>query len=219
MLLIRSVFNQMNLQEFRDSFYFFSPNVIRRDVLGPLMGLSDEDLSCDGKLAVFERYLECDREALKQKRYGDVRSFYQRGKRALPYQFSLDDSERKAYALRQFRSNPLSVLTTTIPFSWRGFWGFRSRYWNGVFLNAIAFPALFLAPLLSIAQRRSSWLMVSVVPVSLFGFYALVSHFLPRYSLPFAPASVLCLAMLLVSFYGRLFTHFRPGVLPPVRLI
>ncbi|WP_206749810.1 hypothetical protein [Synechococcus sp. UW179A] len=218
-LLIRSVFNQMNLQEFRDSFYAFSPNVVRRDLLGPLMGLSDEELSCDGRLAVFERYLECDRVALKQERYGDVRSLYQRGKRALPYELSLNDSERKAYALREFSRNPLNVLTTSIPLSWRGFWGFRSRYWNGVLLNAFAFPALFLSPILSIVQRRLSWLMVSVVPISLFGFYALVSHFLPRYSLPIAPISVLCLTMLMVSIFGCIFTRFRPGEAPPVRLI
>ena len=218
-LLIRSVFNQMNQQEFRDSFYVFSPKVVRRDLLGPLMGLSDEELSCDGKLAVFERNLECDRVALKLKRYGDVRSLYQKGKRVLPYQFSLSDSESKAYALRQFRSNPLNVLTTSIPLSWRGFWGFRSRSWDGVLLNAVAFSSLFLAPILSIVQRRLSWLMVSVVPISLFGFYALVSHFLPRYSLPIAPVSVLCLTMLMVSIYEYIFISVRPEARPFVRLI
>ena len=137
----------------------------------------------------------------------------------MPYQLSLSDSESKAYALRQFRSNPLNVLTTSIPLSWRGFWGFRSRSWDGVLLNAVAFSSLFLAPILSIVQRRLSWLMVSVVPISLFGFYALVSHFLPRYSLPIAPVSVICLTMLMVSIYEYIFISVRPEARPFVRLI
>jgi len=217
-LLIRSVFNQMNLQEFRDSFYAFSPTIVRHDLLGPVMGLSDEEFACDGKLAVFNRDLECDRVALSQKRYEDVRSLYQRGKRALPYELSLNADEQKAYALRQFKEHPIRVLTTSLPLFWRGFWGFRALYWKGVVLNFIAFVALFLAPVLSVVQRRISWLMVSVVPISLFAFYGLVSHFLPRYSLPIVPSSIVCLSMLIVSVFGSLYALCRPGSCPPVRL-
>ena len=217
-LLIRSVFNQMSPQELRDSFYAYSPKVVRRDLLGPLTGLSDKDFSCDGKLAVFNRDLECDRVALKQKRYEDVRSFYQIGKRALPYQLSLSEDGQKAHALQQFKANPLSVVTTSFPLAWRGCWGFRALYWKGGVLNAIAFTALFLAPVLSLIQRRISWLMVSIVPVSLFAFYALVSHFLPRYSLLIVPSSIICLFMLLVNVFNYLFSLLQSGKPEPVRL-
>jgi len=218
-LLIRSAFNRMSPRELRDSFYAYSPKVVRHDLLGPLTGLSDDDFSCDGKLAVFNRDLECDRIALKQKRYEDVRSFYQIGKRALPYQFSLSGDEQKAYALKQFKADPLSLVSTSFPLAWRGFWGFRAQYWKGVVLNVIAFVALFLAPFLSLIQRRLSWLMVSIVPVLLFTFYALVSHFLPRYSLPIVPSSIICLSMLLINVFNYLFSLLKPGKSEFVRLI
>jgi lipopolysaccharide export LptBFGC system permease protein LptF len=182
------------------------------------MGLSDAEFACDGKLAVFNRDLECDRVALSQKRYEDVRSLYQRGKRALPYELSLNADEKKAYALQQFKDHPIRALTTSLPLSWRGFWGFRASDWKGVVLNLMAFVALFLAPVLSVAERRISWLMVSVVPISLFAFYGLVSHFLPRYSLPIVPSSIVCLSMLIVSIFGSLYALYRPGSRPPVRL-
>ena len=132
-LLIRSVFNQMNPQEFRNSFYAYSPQVVRRDLLGPSMNLSDEDLLCHGSLAVFNRGLECGRIAFNQKRCDHIFSIYQRCKRALPYKLALRDDENNSYALRQFIDNLLKVLMTSIPLSWRGFWSFRALYWKGVF--------------------------------------------------------------------------------------
>ena len=61
--------------------------------------------------------------------------------------------------------------------------------------------------------------MVSVLPVSFFVFYSLFSHFLPRYSAPLIPASLICLAMLIVDLGARLHRLLLPDALPSIRLI
>ena len=101
-LLIRSVFNQMNFRQFGDAFYAYAPRDLRRDFLGPWMGISDDDFSCEGRLSVYTRNLECDRQALEDKRYDDVQSFYQRGKRAIPRALALKGDEKKDFAMQEF---------------------------------------------------------------------------------------------------------------------
>ena len=218
-LLIRSVFNQMNFRQFGDAFYAYAPRDLRRDFLGPWMGISDDDFSCEGRLSVYTRNLECDRQALEDKRYDDVQSFYQRGKRAIPRALALKGDEKKDFAMQGFRRQPLQALVTALPIGWRGFWGFREKVWTYIALNAAAYSALLLAPLLAWIERRPSWLMVSVVPVSFFVFYSFLSHFLPRYSTPFIPASLVCLTMLIVDAGARFAGRMRPGKLPLVRLL
>ena len=217
-LLIRSAFNRMNAQEFADAFYAYAPRALRRDLLGPWMNLSDADFTCSGRLAVFKRNLDCDQRALKEARYGDVRSFYQKGKRAIPKALSLDRDQKKSMALASFRERPLNALVTSIPIGWRGFWGFRVRTWPSIVLNFLAYSALLLSPFYALLARRLSWLMVSIVPVSFFLFYGLFSHFLPRYSTPFIPASLICLTMFVVDLGVRLWRRVRPGSVAIVKV-
>ena len=218
-LLIRSAFNQMNWRQFGDAFYAYAPRGLRRDLLGPWMGLSDQDFSCEGRLSVFTRDLDCDEQALEEKRYEDVLSFYQQGKRAIPRGLSLGGDKQKDFAIKSLRAQPLNTLLNVLPIGWRGFWGFQVEAWSLIILNAAAYLALLVAPLLALIERRLSWLMVSIVPVSLFVFYSFLTHFLPRYSTPFIPTSLVCLAMLLVDLGARVTSRLRPGKLPFIRLL
>ena len=217
-LLIRSVFNQMNGQQRRDALYAYAPRDMRRDLLGPLMHLSERDFACHGRLNVFNRKLECDVQALEQGRFDDVRSFYQRGGRALPRQYELDSGQKKALALQSFRQDPMALFAAAFPISWRGFWGFRVKEWPGIYWNLAAFSALLLAPVMACLERRRSWLLVSVVPLAYFLFYGLVSHFLPRYSSPFVPSALICLSMLTVDLVAQMSLRLWPVRRPWVRL-
>ena len=218
-LLIRSVFNQMNRQQLIDAFYAYAPRDMRHDLLGPLMDLSDDEFSCEGRLSVFTRDLDCDREALRGERYDDVRSFYQQGKRAIPRDLSLQKDDKMGFALRSFQEKPLNALVTGLPIGWRGIWGFGARTWPGIVFNLAAYLALLAAPVMALLERRASWLMVSIVPVSLFLFYSLLSHFLPRYSTPLVPSALVCLTMLVIDLAARLSGRLRPGRQSPVRLL
>ena len=85
-------------------------------------------------------------------------------------------------------------------------------------LNFAAYLSFLLAPVLALVERRLSWFMVSIVPVSLFAFYSLFSHFLPRYSSPFVPVALICLSMLAVDILERLSKRLSSGSKPIVRL-
>ena len=205
-LLIRSVFNTMNNQEFANSFYAYAPKVIRDDVLGPLMGLSQDDLECGQALDRFNRKLDCDKVAIKEKRYSDVRSFYQIGKRALPRSMDLKREQKQSEAVYRIMADPKRHLVVTLPMAWRGLWSFGSKISpSAVALNVASYLALFLAPVLGIIQKRFVWIYISLVPVGNFMFYASFSHFLPRYSEPLIPIATICLLLVLVDCLTRIF--------------
>ena len=203
-LLIRSVFNQMSPLQFRNAFYSFSPKPIRDDLLGPIMGLESQDHSCGKILDVFNRKLLCDSQALDEGRYQDVRSFYIRGKRAEPLSMNLSNSLRKREALSRILANPLQHLIISFPLAWRGIWAVRPEGWGDVILNILSFLALLASPLLYFLEKRKSWLIVSIVPIGYFLFYALFSHFIPRYSQPLVPLAFICLMMVVVDMASKM---------------
>ncbi len=67
-----------------------------------------------------------------------------------------------------------------------------------------SFAALFLSPLMYVLERRKAWIIVSIVPISYFLLYSLLSHFIPRYSEPLIPVSFLCLMMFFVDAVSRI---------------
>lgn len=212
-LLIRSSFNTMTPEEYRNSFYAYAPVIVRDHVLGPSMSLSENDFECGYALDRFNRNLPCDRLALEENRYQDVRSFYQIGKRALPSSMGLLRDEKQAVALKRIRENPLQHILVSVPMAWRGLWSFaKVKYWLGTGLNFFAYASMFVAVVLGIVQKKFIWLAISIIPAGYFLFYAFLSHFIPRYSEPMIPLAFVCMSVLgvaiasqcLPSSFGRL---------------
>ena len=212
-LLIRSSFNAMNAEEYRNSFYAYAPEAIRDHILGPVMSLSENDFECGFKLDRFNRKLSCDQFALEEKRYQDVRSFYQIGKRALPASMGLSREQKQAIAVKRIRENPLQHILVSVPMAWRGLWSFaKIKYLIGTGLNLLAFASLFAAAVLGVVRNKFIWLAISIIPSGYFCFYAFLSHFIPRYSEPMIPLAFVCMSVLgvgiasqcLPSSFGRL---------------
>ena len=201
--MIRSVFNQMTSTQFRNAFYSYSPIPLRDDVLGPVMGLKESDHSCGGILEVFSRDSLCDVQALEEQRYLDVNSFYLRGKHAEPRALGLEDSGRKQEAIERIVNKPFAHLLASLPLAWRGIWAMRPENWFDVSLNFFSFMALFLSPLMYLLERRKAWMIISIVPISYFLLYSLLSHFIPSYSEPLIPVSFICLMMFVVDAASR----------------
>ena len=63
--------------------------------------------------------------------------------------------------------------------------------------------ALFLSPLMYLLERRKAWMIISIVPISYFLLYSLLSHFIPSYSEPLIPVSFICLMMFVVDAASR----------------
>lgn len=110
------------------------------------------------------------------------------------------DKEVKLLAIKLIRQNFLNHLKGTVLFAWRGLWSFNQGAWA---LNALAFVALLSLPVVAIKQKQPEVLAASLFGVLLFTFYAFFTHFLPRYSAPLIPLSVLSLAYVAITLLRR----------------
>jgi lipopolysaccharide export LptBFGC system permease protein LptF len=98
-----------------------------------------------------------------------------------------DDAVKKL-AEQRILAHPFKHLATTIPFVWRG--------------ALLLFPVLLVA--LAYALRRRLDLGLFVLPaVGLLAFYALLSHFIPRYSVPALPAAIVAFLALAHAMWSR----------------
>ena len=203
-LLIRSEFNQMNDYQFRNGFYAYSPEFLQDHVLGPALELDRSDFKCGSSLEVFNRELQCDANALMRGDYEDVRSFYQRGKRAIPRKLNLTDVEKKKIAIDRIKNDPSAHIRVTLLMGWRGYWPFATKNFLHIAINSLAFLSLLLVPLTGAYVGRKSWVLMGIVPALYFIFYAFATHFLPRYSEPLIPISLICLAITIVYLGNKL---------------
>ena len=204
-LLIRSEFNQMNNQQLRNGFYAYSPTYLQDNVLGPILDLEENDFKCGNLLDVFNRNLDCDQNALRLKNYDSVRSFYQRGKRAIPRKFDLNSEDKKELAVQKIKSDPFAHARVTMLMGWRGFWPFKSKDFFYTIINLMAFLSLIVVPMIGLYEKKRSWVVIGIVPTIYYSFYAFTSHFLPRYSEPLIPLSLVCLAILAAYIWSKLF--------------
>ena len=197
-LLIRSEFNTMNDTQLRNGFYAYSPKYLQAKVFGPIFGLNKNDFECGNSLQVFNRKLKCDKESLENGHYDEVRSFYQRGKRAIPRKLDLTTEDKKGLAVERIIADPLAHARITLLMFWRGYWPFRSSNFLHTFINLMSFLSLALVPIIGFHEKCKSWISIGIVPAIYYLFYALTSHFLPRYSEPLIPLSLVCLSILMV---------------------
>jgi hypothetical protein len=209
-LLFRASYNTMNSDEFRGAFYAFSPIKLQKELLGPMLGYSSSDLGCGGSLQRLAKDLPCDHEAIAEKRFGDIRSLYLR---AQPYELNQlraefhnkglpgdPDTYIRSTALDRIKADPLKHVAVSLPLAWRGLWAFaENKTWFSIITNGLAMASLLAMPWLGILLRRPDWTLTSLVGVGYFLFYALLSHFIPRYSEPLIPLALVCLAVLLVT--------------------
>ena len=168
----------MNDQEFAHSFYAYAPKFIRDKALGPWMGLSQDDLECGEALDRFNRSLACDRKALDENRYDDVRSFYQIVKRALPRSLNLTREQKQPEASRRILADPKRHITVLLPMAWRGLWSFgHQNSLAAILFNSMAYMALFAAPILAVVQWRFIWIYLSLCPSGISCFMPLSAIF------------------------------------------
>jgi hypothetical protein len=204
----------MTAAEFKGAFYAYAPKPIQADVIEPLFGYSPSQLECGGSLQRLQRDLPCDQRALVEKRFGDIKSFYRSAGARLPELLAESSQQRKDIqsetylresAMQRIKAQPWTHLAVSLPLAWRELWSFGNRdTWFGVVLNGMASAALLAMPWLGILLRRPDWTLTSMVGVGYFLFYALFSHFIPRYSEPLIPLALVCLAVLLVAAVRKL---------------
>ena len=69
----------------------------------------------------------------------------------------------------------------------------------------MAFLSLIVVPMIGLYEKKRSWVVIGIVPTIYYSFYAFTSHFLPRYSEPLIPLSLVCLATLAAYIWSKFF--------------
>lgn len=190
-LMVRAVKNKMSWTEYRGSFYAWAPNGLLRRAASALSGFTEADLGRGGRLQRLNRssnseFFASDIKAKDDGRPEDAVSYVkvaQAEKRKMmreliAHGYSSIDAERQLQrrVIRQILGEPLKHIAMTVLFLWRG--------------AGLIFPALALVACYAAVARRPD-LMVYILPVlGLVFFYALATHFHPRYGHPLLPVSI-----------------------------
>jgi 4-amino-4-deoxy-L-arabinose transferase-like glycosyltransferase len=199
-LAIRVMKDQMTLQEYIGSFYVWAPHGLQ-PLVGAALGFSPDDLERGGRLQRLNRrptsdFFADDKVWEKAGRPDRVVSYYRKA-RAAHVQLKNEltargedpaqsDAILQERSLAYIREQPWRHLALMIPMLWRG--------------------ALFAFPVLAFtlwhAVRRRNWALArfALPAFGLVMFYALFSHFIPRYGAPVFPVAIVCVAALLKDF-------------------
>jgi hypothetical protein len=180
-----------------------------------VLGFSPEDLERGGRLQHLNRRSDSQffDDDVKWEDAGrpDLVISYYRKSRAAHVQLrnelaakgldtSDSDSILQKRSLQYIREHPWRHLALTIPFLWRG--------------ALVAFPVLALTLLYAMRRRRWELALFALPAFGLVMFYALFSHFIPRYGAPVVPIVIVCAAVLLkdlVEWARRRRSEFKVG--------
>jgi hypothetical protein len=188
-LMVRAVKDMMTPQEYLGAFYVWAPQTLHAPI-GRLLGFSEADLQRGGRLQHLNRspdsnFAEDDIAAEQAGRPEDAISYYRRGRaERVKLQHELaaarvpnaeveTDRILQKRAMSMIEAHPWRHIAATVPFLWRG--------------ATMAFPVLLLSLILSVRFRRYDVSLLALPSFGLIMFYALLSHFIPRYSVPVRP--------------------------------
>jgi hypothetical protein len=214
-LWIRSEFNKISINEYWGAFYAYSPKLLRESIFEPVFGFEPNQLECGGNLQLHVRGLDCDIKLRSEKRYDEVVSLYERGKKALPMkkldqmkqlgkEFNVDDSGKQEF-FATLKSKPAQHIALTFPLAWRGIWSFKAKDFLGLLLNFLIMINLVLMPLLSLILKNRVLFLLSLIPASYYWFYAFLSQFWERFSEPFIPVGTILFAYSFVFYFSKYF--------------
>ena len=204
-LLTRALKNNMTAEEYRGAWYAYAPRPLRW-ISGELTGFDKSDLEAGGRLQRLMRFVsERDRPAIAAGRPDDAVSYFARvgamrteleKARAVSGATSLAiDNELKQRALDMIVAAPLKHLAAIPLFLWRG-----APYVFAILLAGAVYACL----------RRAWWLLAYVAPaMGLVMFYAVLTHFIPRYADPMVPIATVCFTVLAHAALQRLRARLR----------
>jgi hypothetical protein len=195
-LYLRALKNEMTADEYRGAIYFWAPKPLQ-PALKSLLGVSSSDLQRGGRLQRLNRLPEADfyRDDIAAWRAAKPDEAITFIRKALAEQLRLQrlavangesaesaDAELQRRAVAMIAEAPARHLATTPLFLWRGAF----------------FPLPVLLAALAVAVwRRDYGLGAFVLPaLGTIAFFALFTHFLPRYAVPVLPTAVVTVVVL-----------------------
>ncbi|HKO88589.1 MAG TPA: hypothetical protein VJU83_08735 [Burkholderiales bacterium] len=193
-LLTRAFKDLMTAEEYRGTFYVYAP-VGLKQAIGLMAGYSKKDEAKGGRLERLNRRVdETPRDASAASDPGAFVSFF--GRANATYRALLDrhkdraDAEARQQAFAIILAHPWRHAALCLPFLWRG-----APY-------AIVILCVFV--FVFGWQRRNRALVWYTLPsIGAVGFYASLTHFIPRYADPIIPVAAICFVVLVDHFSNK----------------
>ena len=195
-LYIRAVKNEMTWDEYKGSFYAWSPGPLRK-LTGLITGFSPTDLDHGGRLQRFNRNMSDDLAAELSGNPAAAISFYRiaRAERVRlgaryeaaghPAPARAADAQLAARAMEALEAHPFRHLATTLPFLWRG--------------AALQIPVFLIALIYSIRARHRGLLLAMIVAIFYIMIHALFTDFEPRYAITTLPLTAVAAIALVAA--------------------
>jgi hypothetical protein len=235
-LMTRAFKSQMTDEEFKGAFYAYAPLSLKRAIEN-ITGFSAKDREFGGRLQRLYRAFDQDeqcRDLLKEDcaiayyyqasiRYRKIlRSFKEQYPNDAVNAKALGEEAAKKYAINMIKNNPWGHLRTTLVFAWRGAWPCNTvdGRWYDSYLK-IAQPAwqeilpflglisMFSLAVIGLIKKQKELIALTWLSSAAFLFYALATHFIPRYSEMMIPIWVLCFVYICALILNELIILFK----------
>lgn len=207
-LSVRANYNQMTAAEYLGALYWWSPAAIQ-DWLGSRFGITDADFQGGGRFQQINRYqsdfAEADLNAELAGRTADAITYYRRARaervrlqnqyreQGVENAIEVADQTLRDRAADRILADPGAHLRVTGLVLWRGVWSMNDQYF--FWLNLLAALTLFGMAVLGLARQQVEMMAISLLPAATFAFYALASHFIPRYATITHPSLIVSLVV------------------------
>jgi hypothetical protein len=205
-LYMRAVKDGMSAEEYRGSFYVWAPGKLQ-GLVGAVLGFSDADLREGGRLQRLNReadsdFAERDLAAEHAGKPDDAVSYYRKARaertrvqhellaRGVANPTVEADRMLQDEAVAVIRAHPGDHLLMTIPLLWRG--------------AAVVFPVLCVGLAYGLIKRRTEIAIFILPSMGMTLFYALFSHFIPRYGVATVPVTIVIALFLASRAWQRL---------------
>lgn len=216
-LMIRAEKNQMSKEEFKGSFYVYSPDVLKKLFFERFLGYKEEDYWDGGKLQRLNRDLKGDYHAIDNKEYEKLVSFLRRSMYVSIPKIQSEAIEKgldpekylKEQALELILKDPIRHIKISFAFAWRGIWYYNGNHLFYVALIGFSYMSFFYLAVISFIKRDTNMLIFIGVPVLFFLFHSLLTHNISRYLLPilsFVSISPIILFSIFLDKYNFKFT-------------
>ncbi|MDP8566370.1 hypothetical protein [Methylophilus aquaticus] len=218
-LLTRAYKSQMTDEEFKGAFYAYAPQSLKH-TFKVLTGFRAKDREIGGRLQRFTRFFDSDVECRQRGdeacaigyyvqaniRYSNIMAEYAKRYPSDARRARVEaEKAAKQLALGMIAVNPWGHLRTTLVFAWRGAWpcnkvdgrwfSHEVKHLQPAWQEWLPFAGLcsgFALALVALFSRNMVLWMLASTSTAVFVFYALASHFIPRYSEMLIPIWVIC---------------------------
>lgn len=214
-LIVRAYKSRMTDEEFKGAFYAYAPASLKK-IMSNITGYNERDRLTNGQLQRLTRYPIGDIEKREKLNEKDAISYYIQATthyRVIYQNYLksihnkelariLTDQAIKKESFQIIKDNFCLHLRSSLVFSWRGLWPNNStdgRITNHAnqsiyqdLIPVLGFLSMVILFICGLINKNLNFVILTILGVGAFFFYALLTHFIPRYSIMTLPIWIVC---------------------------